>query len=203
MTQALPLSQPRVVGEPDQRISVHHKTWQDFQMIQRFFADASGVKLSYYQGTIEIIMPGRDHEFFSRVICLLLSEFCLEKQIEFEPTGSMTQKKEGEVSAEPDESYCFGTSKPSPDLLIEIVFTSGGLQKLELYKALEIPEVWFWEDGVFKLYHLRSHGYEAISQSEIPELANLDIALLTRCVLTAQTSRLQAVNEFRQALRDA
>ncbi len=30
----------------------------------------------------------------------------------------MTQQREGEVSVEPDESYCFGISKPTPDLVI-------------------------------------------------------------------------------------
>lgn len=49
----------------------------------------------------------------------------------------------GEASAEPDESYCFGTSKPIPDLVIEVVLTSGHTQKLKRYRALGIPEVWF------------------------------------------------------------
>jgi hypothetical protein len=40
-----------------------------------------------------------------------------------------------------------------------------------------------------------------ISQSEIPELAGLDIDLLTRCVSMAQTSRLEAANTFRNALK--
>jgi len=40
-----------------------------------------------------------------------------------------------------------------------------------------------------------------ISQSEIPELAALDIELLNRCVTMAQTSRLEAANNFRNALK--
>jgi hypothetical protein len=38
--------------------------------------------------------------------------------------------------------------------------------------------------------------YKSISQSEILELAGLDIDLLTHCVLMAQTSRLEAANTF-------
>nr|WP_317843042.1 Uma2 family endonuclease [Pseudanabaena sp. UWO311] len=114
----------------------------------------------------------------------------------------MTQQREGEVSVEPDESYCFGTSKPTPDLVFEVVFTSGSQKKLQRYQALEIPEVCFWQDGVFSLYHLRDRNYESISHSEIPELTGLDIELLTRCVLMAQNSRLEAANIFRNALRN-
>ncbi|WP_283812976.1 Uma2 family endonuclease [Leptothermofonsia sichuanensis] len=147
-------------------------------------------------------MPGREHEVFSRRIVFLIGLFCLEKGIEFEPTGSMTQEREGEASAQADESYCFGASKPTPDLVIKIIFSSGGPNKLARYQALEVPEVWFWQDGLFTLHRLRNGEYERINRSEIPELAELDLDLLTRCVLMAQTSRLQAANEFRRSLRN-
>ncbi|MEO0410106.1 MAG: Uma2 family endonuclease, partial [Cyanobacteria bacterium P01_A01_bin.135] len=119
----------------------------------------------------------------------------------FEPTGSMTQEREGEVSAQADESYCFGTSKPIPDLVIEVIVTSGGPDKLKRYQALDVPEVWFWQDGVFSLYRLRQAGYETVTRSEIPELAQLDISVLARCVLAAETSRLEAAKQFRAELR--
>ena len=99
-----------------------------------------------------------------------------------------------------DESYCFGPSKPTPDLVLEVIFTSGSIGQLDLYQTLHIPEVWFWQDGVFSLYRLREAGYEPIRQSEIPELATLDMELLTRCLLIAPTSRLEAANTLRQAL---
>ncbi|KJH73016.1 Uma2 family endonuclease [Aliterella atlantica] len=176
-------------------------TWQQFKLIQAGFAESPGIKLFYYDGEIEIFMPGREHEFFKTIIGMLLELFCLEMAIEFEPTGSMTQEREGEVSAQADESYCFGVSKPIPDLAIEVVFTSGSPKKLQRYQALGVPEVWFWQDGLFSLYRLRSDGYEKISCSEIAELATLDIDLLARCVLIAQTSRLEAANTFRNALK--
>ncbi|WP_008313118.1 Uma2 family endonuclease [Leptolyngbya sp. PCC 6406] len=186
---------------PDQRIVHSGITWQQFKLIQSGFGDTRNVRLFYYNTTVEIIMPGRDHEFFKSIIGFLLELFCLETGTEFEPLGSTTQEREGEASAEPDESYCFGASKPTPDLVLEVIVTSGSIKKLNLYQVLNIPEVWFWEDGVFSLYRLRSSEYEAISQSEIPELETLDIELLTRCVLIAETSRLDAANIFRNALK--
>jgi Uma2 family endonuclease len=188
--------------EQDQHLVYSGITWEQFKLIQTGFANSTGVRLFYYKETIEILMPGRAHETVSRFIGFLISLFCLENNIEFEPTGSMTQQREGEVSVKPDESYSFGISKPTPDLVIEVIFTSGSPKKLQRYQALEIPEVWFWQDGVFSLYHLRDRNYEAISHSEIPELASLDIDLLTRCVLMAQTSRLEAANTFRDSLKN-
>lgn len=196
MTQT-PLLKPRSL---DQRIVHSGITWQQFKLIQSGFGETRKVQLFYYDNTIEIFMPGRDHEFFSRLIGFFIGLFCLEMGIEFEPLGSTTQEREGEAAAEPDESYCFSTSKPIPDLVIEVVFTSGTLNKLQRYRVLSIAEVWFWEDGVFSLYRLRESGYEQIAKSEIPELNALDLELLTRCILMAETSRLEAANTFRQAL---
>jgi Uma2 family endonuclease len=201
MTQALIRPTTSSEQDRDQHLIYSGITWEQFKLIQAGFANSTGVRLFYYQETIEIIMPGRAHETVSRFICILLSIFCIENNIEFEPTGSMTQQREGEVSVEPDESYCFGTSKSTPDLVIEVIFTSGSPKKLQRYQVLEIPEVWFWQDGVFSLYRLRDRTYEVISQSEIPELATLDIDLLTRCVSMAETSRLEAANTFRNALK--
>jgi len=184
----------------DQRIVHPHRTWEQFKLIQKGFEGSPGVRLFYYNGTIEILMPGRDHELFKSMIGMLLEIFFVEKGIEFEPTGSMTQEQEGIVSAQADESYCIGVSKAIPDLSIEVIFTSGGPNKLERYKVLGVREVWFWEDGVFRLYGLRGNSYDPIPHSEIPELAQLDIALLTRCVLLGETSRLEAAREFRQGI---
>jgi Uma2 family endonuclease len=197
--------QPNPLKPPsaDQRIVHSGLTWQQFKLIQSGFGDTRNLRLFYYDHTVEIIMPGRDHEFFKTVLGMLIELFCLETGIEFEPLGSTTQEQVGEAAAEPDESYCFGPSKPTPDLVIEVIFTSGSIKKLNLYRSLNIPEVWFWQDGVFSLYRLRADGYEAIRRSEIPELATLDMELLTRCLLIAPTSRLEAANTLRQGLHSS
>jgi Uma2 family endonuclease len=185
----------------DQSMIHADRTWEQFKLIQRGFEASPGVRLFYFNGTIEIFMPGRLHELFKSLIGMLLEIFFIENGIEFEPTGSMTQEIEGEVSAQADESYCIGESKTPPDLSIEVVFTSGGSHKLKRYLALGVPEVWFWTDGLFTLHRLQGDRYEPIKCSEIPELANLDLNLLTRCVLIGETSRLEAAREFRKGMQ--
>lgn len=185
----------------DQRTVHHARTWSQFKLIQKGFEGSPGVRLFYYDGTIEILVPGTDHEFFKSIIGMLIEIFFVEKDVEFAPTGSVTQEKEGTVSAQADESYCIGNPKPTPDLSIEVIFTSGGPSKLARYQALGVPEVWFWEDGLFSLYHLRGNAYERIHLSEVPGLEDLDFESLTRYVLVAQTSRLTAAKEFRKAVQ--
>ena len=179
---------------------IHHGTWEQFKWIQKGFDGSPGVRLSYYDGAIEIIMPGREHEIFSRIIGYLVTTFLAEKGIFFQPTGAMTQEKAELVSAQAGESYCIGSPKPIPDLSIEVVFTNGGINKLERYKALGVPEVWFWEDGLLQLYHLHDNHYESIDRSQLPGLSDLDLDLLRRCVLMAETDSGAAIRAFRQAI---
>jgi len=183
----------------DQRLVYSGISWEEFKSIETGFANAPGIRLFYWGGEVEIWAVSQDHEFFSRTIAGLLFIYCLEKEIEFAPTGSFTQEKEGIASAQADESYFIGrgrTANSPPDLSIEIVFSSGNESKLNRYRALEVPEVWFWEDGLFAMYRLGVEGYEKISASAV--LPDLDINLLSRCVLMA--SSVEAMREFRRGI---
>jgi Uma2 family endonuclease len=180
----------------DQRIMLLG-TWEKFKLIQQGFEESPGIRLAYYNGAIEILMPGEDHEYFSRVIHYLVTTFLLSQGIPFKMTGAKTQEKPGEVSAQADESYWIGTPKPIPDLSIEIIFTSGS-NKLGKYRALGVPEVWLWQDGLLTLHCLRSEGYELVDRSQLPGLRDLDIDLLQRCILIAETDFSEAVRVFQQ-----
>ena len=185
----------------DQRVAYSDRTWAQFKLIKQGLEDCPGVRLFYYNRTVEVLMPGRDHEFFKSVIGFLLELFFVEQGIDFYPTGSMDQEREGEAFAQADESYCMGGPKPTPDLSIEVPFTSGNLTKLARYHVLGVPEVWFWEDGLLSLYHLETDGYRRIDRSQIAELSRLDIDLFCRCVLMAETSRLEAARAFRRGIQ--
>jgi Uma2 family endonuclease len=173
-------------------------SWEHFVLLKQGFEQNSGARLFYYDGAIEILMPGQLHEIFSSLIGCLLMNFLATQKITFVPTRSMTQERRGVASAQADESYCLGAAKPIPDLAIEVVFTSGGVNKLERYQALGVREVWFWEDGTLQLHHLREQGYEQILQSELAELQELDLELLKRCILMGETDAGEAIRLFNQ-----
>jgi len=172
-------------------------TWEHFKHLQKGYEEISRAKLAYYDGTIEIFMPGEDHAKFTHIIGFLISFFLIDQGIAFSPTGDKTLEREGEVSAQADQSYWIGQAKPIPDLAIEVVFTSGNTAKLSKYRALGVTEVWFWEDGTLALYHLRNDGYQRIDRSELPGLEVLDLDLLKRCILIGETDLGDAVRMFR------
>jgi hypothetical protein len=183
------------IGKGDVRTIQRGKTWKQFEHLQQGFEHTRGVKLFYYDGTIEILMPGVAHELFKKIIAILIEAFLLDRKIEFEPTGSMTHKQEGKAVAEADESYEIQGAK----LCVEVNFTSGDESKLTCYQALGIDEVWFWEDGVLAVYSLQADGYQQVNHSEIPALTKIDLKIMAECILAGKTSRIEAVEKFREA----
>lgn len=187
----------------DQRIIYAGRTWQQFKQIQNGFEGSTGIRLFYHNGTLEILMPGREHELFAHIIGWFVTSFLAQQRIFFQPTGTMTQERESEISVQADQSYWIGSVKPIPDLSIEVVFSSGTVDKLARYRALKVPEVWFWEDGILTLYSLSETGYQSIEQSQLPGLATLDMALLKRCILLAETDAGEAIRVFQQTIISA
>jgi Uma2 family endonuclease len=109
----------------------------------------------------------------------------------------MTLESESkEVKREADESYELSPNRERPDLVIEVVVTSGGIDKLEAYKRLNIPEVWVWIDNQLSFYILGDEGYQAAANSQL--LPNLDVDLLNRCVKV--DNHAQALREFRAGM---
>ena len=168
--------------------------WEHFELIQQGF-EHSKARLSYYDGRIEIIMPGRFHEIFKTIIGMLIEAYLTDRRVNFLPTGSMTQRVEKVASTEADESYEIGELK----LSIEVRVTSGSLLKLRTYKALGVHEIWFWEDGILAIYHLKNDEYVKYASSQIPELSGIDIAIFNQSILIGETDRIAALETFRSA----
>lgn len=176
----------------EQRTTYSDRTWEQFKLLEQGLEGLTGLRLFYFDGKVEILMPGRNHELFTEVIALLIQVFLLARGLEFTPTGSMTREEEGSGSAEPDKSYEFGELK----LAIEVIMTSGSINKLDLYKILGFHEVWFWEDGLLLVYHIQDDAYEKVDRSQIPELVEIQLDVLSRCILIGETSRVRACKEF-------
>jgi len=193
MTVAKSLSPIQVeIAQGDVRTTQRGRTWEQFKHLQKGFENTRGVRLFYYSGTIEILMPGEAHELFKSIIGFLIETFLFNRAIEFKPTGSMTQEKAGIASAEADESYEIEGLK----LSIEVNFTSSDDSKLERYQALAVNEVWIWEDGVLAVYHLQSGKHERVSHSLIPALSPIDLNVLSECILIGETSRIRAAQKL-------
>lgn len=186
----------------DQRVILNGMTWKDYELMLTIRGDRSGVRMAYSNGAIELMSPSVSHEGIKTTIARLLEAYADERGLELNGFGSWTLKNAPkEKGLEPDECYVLGApQKEIPDLAIEVVWTSGGLNKLEIYRALGVGEVWLWERGAGITVHvLRDGGYHPAPKSAL--LPDLDLTLLERFLHGPSQS--QSVRAFRAALRDA
>ncbi|MDY7013128.1 MAG: Uma2 family endonuclease [Cyanobacteriota bacterium] len=182
----------------DRAIVLTGISWSQLETLDAAFSNMAGVKLFYLDGILEIMTVSPDHEDIKRTIGLLVEAYMREKGIRFYGRGAPTLGGEAQnARKEPDESYNIGNKKENPDLVIEVIFTSGGLDKLQFYKRIGVFEVWFWEDGVLSLYCLDGE-YQKVNRSKL--LPDLDIAMLARYIV--YFDQYDAVTEFLNNLRE-
>lgn len=186
----------------DKIVVLSGATWADYQRLLELRGDSSGPRLAYLEGNLEIMAPSRFHESLKSMIGRLVEAWCLERGIEFSPYGSWTlENKEDARGIEPDECYVFGVVEAPlrPDLAIEVIWTSGGLDKLAIYSKLGVREVWFWRRGKIEIHVLPSGSetYERASTSTV--LPGIDVDELASYLDRPTAS--QAIREYRAALQ--
>jgi len=192
--------------DPEERFTISGVGWQIYEGLLTKLADSSQYRITYLDGILELVSPSFRHEKLKKRLATLIEFYFLGKGIEYVPMGSPTLKNQlTKAGVEPDECYCIGEEKEIPDLVIEVVITSGSINKLQACSCLGVAEVWFWERNGIKIYHLReatpktflvNHGYEQIMSSKF--LPDLNISLLERCVLISHQN--QAIAQFEQGI---
>ncbi len=183
--QAAKLAAPEApfpaVADGDVRLVIHGVSWDRYVAIRELLEGNAGLRMTYLEGTLEIMSPSSEHEREKTLIARLVEAWAVARRVDLNGYGSATFRKEAKArGAEPDECYVVGALKEVPDIAIEVVLTSGGIDKLAVYAGLEVPEVWFFRRGAFALHRLGAQGYERIERSVV--LPELDLDNLARFV---------------------
>jgi Uma2 family endonuclease len=172
MVQALP-----AIQRSTQSSLIEGVSWESFEAIEAAFSEVAGVRLAYLDGVVDIMPISNEHEELKSTIGRLLEVYLRAKGIRYYIRGGPSLgTKEDSARRQLDESYNIGTKKDRADIVIEVVLTSGGVDKLASYKRFGIPEVWFWQDGSLRLYALRDGNYQQIFVSQF--LPALDLGKL-------------------------
>lgn len=182
----------------DHVVHLRGVSWADYERLLAIRGERPVPRLAYFEGTLEIMSPSRDHESIKSFIGRLVEAWCMEKGVVFSPYGAWTLKEEERKSgAEPDECYVFGDqSVDRPHLAIEVIWTSGRLDKLQIYRRLGVQEVWVWEKGRLTAYGLHADGYRPLAHSAVLPGIDLDqlVSFLDR------PTAFDAIRDFRRAI---
>ena len=194
------LELPSTHAHDDQFVVLHDVDWKTYCALRELF-DGPGVRMTYLRGALEIMSPSRRHEGYKTRIARLIELYALETDVPLLGYGSTTFKKAlEERGLEPDECYVLDrdlTDDDYPDIALEVVLRSGGIDKLEVYRGLGVREVWFWHKGGFRLFALGASGYAEVSRSEL--LPSLDFDMLAS--FAEQADQHEALKSYRDQLR--
>jgi Uma2 family endonuclease len=187
--------------ESDDIIVLRNISWAQYLALDRARGESPQPRMAYLDGELELVTTSPPHEMVKKLLARMVECYAEERDLVFNGAGNMTcRKRKKQAAAEPDECYFVGERKPFPDLAIEVVWTSGGIDKLEIYRRLGVREVWFWIDEKIAIYELAGDRYHVRTRTQL--LPSLDLADLERRVRTANVWRqTEAVRKYRRWLR--
>ena len=163
---ATPLSQ--IVLSPGSAMTVSGLSWQHYQLFLAELGDDRATRLAYSGGSLEIRMPSKLHEIVNRLLSKIIFALAEELGLEIVDLGSTTWNREDlDKGIEPDSCFFIQNAglvqglnpeiPPSlpPDLAVEVDIASASDQKLAIYQALGVPELWLYRSGQVKILDLR------------------------------------------------
>lgn len=192
------------------RILLYDISWQQFEALLQDLGDHRAARLAYDRGTLEIMTPLPEHEYYKEVLSEATKEIADVLERDYESYGSTTWRRQiQEAGLEPDNCFYFQNESkvrgklsfdldrdPPPDLSLEIDLTSKSLNRLPIYARLGVPELWCYDDGQITIYHLRQGAYvESANSLVFPQLPIRELPQLI------EEYRQQGRRTLRQAIR--
>lgn len=193
---------------------LHDIDWGTYTRLLRAFERRRGFRLTYDRGILEIMSPLWEHERPAYVLGRFIDVLTEELKLPCEPGRSVTlRRRRKNRGLEPDNCYWIANAArlagktrldlrvdPPPDLAIEVDITRSSLDRMSIYGALGVPEVWRLTSTALTFQILESGAYQVRSHSlAFPRLASADlIGFFSRLGQMDSTS---LVAEFREWVR--
>jgi|SRR6478672_875334 len=193
-----------------QKVLLRNISWQTFETLLAEMGNNRASRLAYDQGMLEIVTPLMPHEYNNRLIHNFIVALAEELHLNLKSVGSMTCKRPDLLrGVEPDSSFYIQneplmrnkrdvnlTQDPPPDLVVEVDYTNASIDRMSIYAALGVPELWRYDESVLPLYQLQAGQYVPCTVS--PTFANLPLTQIPQFLAESLISgEIPAIRSFR------
>ena len=182
-------------------------SWDNYEELLAAVGEAPGLRISYDQGTMQIMTPSSEHESYVRLIERLVDRVSSKLRIKVLSFGSATMKhSRWRKGSEPDACFYVQsasrignrvlldfTNDPPPDIVVEVDINHDSLSKFPIYAALGVSEIWRYDGQALAIYLLEHNEY-------ITSEASLALPMLTSAVLTEFLSRSRSEDQYETLL---
>lgn len=164
-----------------QYMRLDHISWETYERLLRE-AGERHVRMTYDHGDLEVMTLSLGHEHLGELLASFVLVLALELSIPFASGGSTTlRRRVKRQGLEPDKCFWFeherrmrGKTKwkavkdPPPDLALEVEISRSALNRMRIYAALGVPEVWRCNRKKMRVYRLDKHRrYQGQEESGI------------------------------------
>ena len=184
-----------VPADGERRVLIREVGWQGYQALLSMIANQP-VRLTYDRGDVELMSPLLKHERSRLLLARLVSILTEELDAPRISLGATTLKREDlDRGLEADASFYLNDldrirdmenldleiDRP-PDLAIEVEITRSVLNRLRVYGALGVPEVWRFDGQTLRFLDRQPDGsYREIETSKaLPWISVDEIAYYAR-----------------------
>jgi len=200
----------------DGRLRLSCVDWKTYSRVLRIFAERPAFRITYDRGELEIMSPTLEHGDDAWVLGDFVFVLTEELGLPLKNCGSTTVRRRlKERGIEADASFWIANAHrikgrrsldlrrdPPPDLAIEVDVTSSSLDRLGIYAALRVPEVWRLDRGVLTFYVLGANDRytKASASRSFPLISPADLLGFLRRARKADDVH-SVVRDFRAWIR--
>jgi Uma2 family endonuclease len=214
MTAAAVAPPPPVTG--DKRVVLPRVSWETYERLLADDEERRIPRMTFDRGVLELVTPSMPHDEDAGTIARFVEVATAIMGIPIRSVGATTfRRRDLERGFEPDEIFYIQSEPrirvkrqvdlsvdPPPDLVLEMEMSRSAINKLALFAAMGIPEVWRPE-GERIIFHILVGGAYRESATSLA-LPMLTSDVLARFLEQSQTlpspEWFQAVSEWaRQA----
>jgi Uma2 family endonuclease len=189
--------------------------WPTYSKLLRILAQRPSVRLTYDRGSLEIMSPTHRHESCAYLLGRFVDVLSEELGLPIKAGRSTTfRRKSRQRGLEPDNSYWIANEAkvrgkerinlrvdPPPDLAIEVDESHSSLDRMGIYAALRVPEVWRLAAGELFFHILDEAGKYRIQYRSLAFSLLAPADLLQFLSLRATLDENAVVRQFREWVR--
>jgi Uma2 family endonuclease len=209
------MSLAELASSDEQHFRMSAVSWEGYRHIGQGFAGRH-VRMAYDRGELEIMTVSLGHDADKSLLARLVEVVTEEMNIDIRSGGSTTLNREDlERGLEGDECWWIQheaevrslreidlTRDPPPDLALEVEISRSALNRMGIYAALRVPEVWRWDGRALTVCVLAEDGKYVVSLTSLsfPFLPTTELGRFVQMLRTM--SETAVVRAFRAWVRE-